>query len=247
MSFALVLGPYLQTVCSDSKRETTLRLLLTSAGVTNASIRDALVDLLGKPIADCNALCIPTGMYGHPWVGPGVKAWQFISGQSKNPMVDLGWKSVGVLELTALPSIGEDRWVPTVRETDVLLVSGGDAVYLCHWMRQSGLADLLPSLNETVWVGMSGGSMVMTPRIGKEFVGWKAPAGGDDGTLGLVDFSIFPHVDDETLPTNTMAAAEKWAAGIGGPAYAIDNETAITVTDGDVEVISEGHWKFFPS
>jgi dipeptidase E len=224
-----------------------LRLLLTSAGVTNASIRDALVELLGKPIGECNALCIPTAMYGHPWVGPGVKAWQFISGTSENPMVDLGWKSVGVLELTALPSIDEDRWVPQVRETDVLLASGGDAVYLCHWMRQSGLADLLPSLNGTVWVGMSGGSMVMTPRIGKEFVGWKPPAGADDSTLGLVDFSIFPHVDDETLPTNSMAAAEKWAAGIGGPAYAIDNETAITVTDGNVEVVSEGHWKFFPS
>jgi dipeptidase E len=224
-----------------------LRLLLTSAGVTNASIRNALVELLGKPIADCNALCIPTAMYGHPWVGPGVKAWQFISGQSENPMVDLGWKSVGILELTALPSIGEDRWVPLVRETDVLLVSGGDAVYLCHWMRQSGLADLLPSLNETVWVGMSGGSMVMTPRIGKEFVGWRPPAGGDDSTLGLVDFSIFPHVDDEALPTNTMAAAEKWAAGIPGAAYAIDNETAIKVADGNVEVVSEGHWKSFPS
>jgi dipeptidase E len=192
-------------------------------------------------------LCIPTAMYGHPWVGPGVKTWQFISGTSENPMVDLSWKSVGVLELTALPSIDEDRWVPLVRETDVLLAAGGDAVYLCHWMRESGLADLLPSLNETVWVGMSGGSMVMTPRIGKAFVGWKPPGGGDDSTLGLVDFSIFPHLDDPGLPTNTMAAAEKWAAGIGGPAYAIDNETAVAVTDGTAEVVSEGHWKFFPA
>jgi dipeptidase E len=224
-----------------------MRLLLTSAGVTNASIREALVELLGKPIADCTALCIPTAMYGHPRVGPGVKAWQFISGQSDNPMVDLGWKSVGVLELTALPSIDEDRWMPQVRETDVLLVSGGDAVYLCHWMRQSGLADLLPSLTETVWVGMSAGSMVMTPRIGEEFVGWQPPAGGDDRTLGLVDFSIFPHVDDPTLPSNTMAAAEQWAAGIHGPAYAIDNATAITVVHENVQVVSEGHWRFFPS
>lgn len=224
-----------------------MRLLLTSAGVTNASIRDALVELLGKPIADSNALCIPTAMYGHPWVGPGVNAWEFISGRSENPMVDLGWKSVGILELTALPSIPEERWVPQVRASDVLLASGGDAVYLCHWMRQSGLADLLPSLDEMVWVGMSGGSMVMTPRIGKEFVGWTPPAGGDDSTLGLVDFSIFPHLDDPTLPSNTLAAAEKWAAGIGCPAYAIDNETAIKVTDGGVEVVSEGHWKHFPS
>jgi dipeptidase E len=129
-----------------------------------------------------------------------------------------------------------------VKETDVLLASGGDAVYLCHWMRQSGLADLLPSLDETVWVGLSAGSMVMTPRIGDEFVGWKSPTGGDE-TLGIVDFSIFPHLDNESLPSNTMANAERWAAGLTGPAYAIDDQTAIKVADGTVEVVSEGHWK----
>jgi len=223
-----------------------LRLLLTSGGVKNASIRDALIDLLGKPIADSNALCIPTAQYGHPAVGPGVRAWQFISGHSENPMVDLGWKSVGVLELTALPSIDEERWVPMVRETDVLLVAGGDALYLCHWMRQSGLADLLPSLRETVWVGLSAGSMVMTPRIGEDFVQWRPPT-GDDSTLGIVDFSICPHLAREGMPGNSMAEAEQWAAGLSGPAYAMDDETAIKVVDGAVEVVSEGRWKHFPS
>ena len=221
-----------------------MRLLLTSGGVTNTSIHDALVELLGKPIAESSAVCIPTAMYGHPMAGPGVKASQFISGTSENPMVELGWKSVGVLELTALPSIDEEHWVPLVRETDVLLVSGGDALYLCHWMRQSGLADLLPSLRETVWVGLSGGSMVMTPRIGGFFVHWTPPTGGDE-TLGLVDFAIYPHLDHPMLPHNTLANAEKWAAGIGGPAYAIDDETAIKVVGGAVEVVSEGHWKLF--
>jgi len=221
-----------------------MKFLLTSAGINNKSINDALVDMLGKPIADSNALCIPTALYGHPWVGPGVNAWQFISGKSDN-MVDLGWKSVGVLELTALPSIDEDRWVPLVRDTDVLLVSGGDALYLCHWMRQSGLADILPSLH-AVYVGMSAGSMVMAPNIGEFFVGWTPPNGGDEA-LGLVDFAMFPHLDHEMLPYNTMAAAEKWAAGMQGPAYAIDDQTAIKVIDGAVEVVSEGHWKLFSS
>jgi dipeptidase E len=224
-----------------------VKLLLTSGGVTNASIRQALVDLLGKPIAEASALAIPTAMYGHPNVGPGEKVWQFISGRSGNPMCELGWKSVGVLELTALPSIDEERWVPLVRETDVLLASGGDALYLCYWMRQSGLADLLPSLSETVWVGLSAGSMVMTPRIGEDFVGWKSPLGGDDSTLGLVDFSICPHVNPEGPPANTMAEAESWAAGIPGPAYAIDDQTAIVVTDGAVDVVSEGHWTLLHS
>jgi dipeptidase E len=155
----------------------------------------------------------------------------------------LGWATLGVLELTALPSIGAERWVPWVRETDVLLVAGGDATYLAHWMRRSGLADLLPSLADTVWVGLSAGSMVLTPRIGHDFVEWTPPEGGDT-TLGVVDFSIFPHLG--LLPDNTMAGAERWAAEVGGPAYAIDDETAITVTDGRVEVVSEGQWRRFP-
>jgi dipeptidase E len=220
-----------------------MKLLLTSAGIKNASIREALVELLGKSIEESNALCIPTAGYGHPQGSPG-GAWRFITGRASTPMCELGWKSLGVLELTALPSIGKERWVPWVREADVLLVNGGDALYLCHWMRQSGLADLLPSLSNTVWVGLSAGSMVMTPRIGKDFVGWKPPTGGD-GTLGIVDFSIFPHLDHVLLPENTMADAERWAAEITGPAYAIDDETAIMVVDGSVEVVSEGHWKLF--
>jgi dipeptidase E len=215
-----------------------VRLLLTSGGVTNPSIRDALVELLGKPIADSSALCIPTAEYGHPMCTP-ASAWRFIAG--KDSMVALGWQSVGVLELTALPSIEEERWVPWVRDADVLLVDGGDATYLCHWMRQSGLGHLLPSLPETVWVGVSAGSMVMTPRIGDDFVEW--PSATDDRTLGVVDFSIFPHLAHELMPENTMAAAEKWAADIAGPAYAIDDQTAIKVSDGTVEVVSEGKWK----
>jgi len=225
----------------DRDLEAALRLLLTSAGIKNASIEDALVELLGKPIAESDALCVPTALYGHPWAGPH-QAWRCISGEETGtPTVGVGWKSVGVLELTALPSLDAERWVPLVRETDVLLVEGGDAAYLCHWMRESGLVDLLPSLDETVWVGVSAGSMVMTPRVGEDFVNWNSPAG--DTTLGVVDFSIFPHLDNPDLSSNTMAAAEQWAAGLSGPAYAIDDDTAIRVVDGAVDVISEGHWK----
>src|SRR5947209_2636940 len=219
-----------------------MKFLLTSAGIKNDSIRHALVDLLGKPIAESSALCIPTANYAQR--GGAGNAWRFISGREpETPMCELGWKSLGVLELTALPSIDEELWVPMVRETDVLLVNGGDPLYLCYWMRQSGLADLLPSLR-AVYVGLSAGSLVMTPRIGEDFVRWKPPTGGDS-TLRLVDFSIFPHVDHEDMPDNSMANAETWAAGIPGPAYAIDDQTAIRVTDGTVEVVSEGHWKLF--
>jgi dipeptidase E len=158
-------------------------------------------------------------------------------------MCELGWKSLGVLELTALTSIDEGDWIPVVEETDVLLVNGGDPLYLCYWMRQSGLADLLPSLR-AVYVGLSAGSMVMAPSIGADFVVWKPPTGGDE-TLGIVDFAMFPHLDHEDLPENTMADAERWAAGMPVPAYAIDDQTAIKVADGAVDVVSEGHWKLF--
>jgi dipeptidase E len=219
-----------------------MNLLLTSAGIKNASIHDALVGLLGKPIAESNALCIPTASYGHPMGGPAA-AWRFITGRAATPMCELGWKSLGVLELSALPSIDEELWLPLVQETDALLAGGGDALYLAHWMRESGLADLLPSLR-AVWVGVSGGSMAMAPNVGEEAIIWQ-PAAGGDRALGVVEFSIFPHLDHPDLPDNCMANAEQWAAKLPGPGYAIDDQTAVRVVDGTVEIISEGHWKLF--
>jgi len=219
-----------------------VKLLLTSGGVTNPSINAALVDLLGKPSAEATALCIPTAQWGHPMCGP-VSARGFVSGLPPwGGLTSMEWKSLGLLELSALPSIGEQRWMPWVREADVLLIDGGDATYLCHWIRESGLAALLPSLPETVWVGVSAGSMVMTPRIGAAFVEWASAE--DDRALGVVDFSIFPHLD--AFPSNTLAEAQRWAREIDGPAYAIDDQTAIKVADGTLEVVSEGRWKHFP-
>ncbi len=219
-----------------------MKLLLTSAGIKNPSINDAMLDLLGKAIAECDALCIPTASYGH--APGGIRgAYRFISGHATTPMCELGWRSLGILELTALPTLDRKLWLPLVEEIDVLLVNGGDSLYLAHHMLESGLAELLPSLS-AVWVGLSAGSMVMTPRIGEDFKVWNPPDGGDRA-LGIVDFSIFPHVDHPDLPENTMAEAERWAAGLGNPAYAIDDDTAIKVTDGSVEVVSEGHWKRF--
>jgi dipeptidase E len=222
-----------------------MKLLLTSAGVKNGSIRNALVEMLGKPIADCDALCIPTAGYGHPHGSP-AGAWRFVSGREPRcPMVDLGWRSVGLLELTALPHLDPARWAPWVRNADILLANGGDAVFLAHWMRQSGLADLLPSLAGKVWLGLSAGSMALTPRVGEAFVEMKPSITGDDKGLGIVDFSIFPHLDFPDFPENSMEHAEQWAAQLGNPSYAIDDQTAIQVVDGTVKVISEGNWRYF--
>jgi dipeptidase E len=223
-----------------------MKFLLTSAGIKNASIHDALVDLLDKPVAEASALCIPTAIYPFPG-GPSI-AYRFISGSTSNPMCELGWKSLGVLELTALPSIKKEVWTTTVREADALLVYGGDVLYLSRWMRESGLADLLPSLRETIYVGISAGSMVTAPIFGETYNDPDTPFVIAQG-LGLVDFALLPHLDHEEHPESSMANVERMAASlrIPVPTYAIDDETAIKTVDGTVEVVSEGHWKKFTS
>jgi dipeptidase E len=229
-----------------------VKFLLTSSGMSNASIEDALVELLGKPIAESTALCIPTASYGTP--DPVGMAYRFVTGAGH--LCDAGWKAIGVLELTALPSMKEALWVPKVEETDALLVWGGDVLYLCYWMHESGLAKLMPSLPaEMVYVGVSSGSMVTTPDFGEPYDDWfcREPStvptsdlpACDDRALGLVDFSVFPHLDHPQSPPNSMDNAERWAAGRSVPTYAIDNETAIKVVDGTADVVSEGHWQLF--
>jgi dipeptidase E len=242
-----------------------MRFLLTSAGIKNTSIHNALVDLLGKPIAESSALIIPTAIY--PFPGGAGMAWRAICGAADGPLCGLGWKSLGVLELTALPSIDDEAWIPMVQETDALLVWGGDVLYLCHWMRQSGLADLLPELpRETVYVGVSAGSMAATATFGETYrdpprgsgealtsedIVFATPQGEISRILvtaqgvGLVDFALIPHLDHEDHPDASLANAEKWAARLPVPTYAIDDQTAMKVADGAVEVVSEGHWKLF--
>jgi dipeptidase E len=218
-----------------------LKFLLTSAGIRNPSIHNALVELLGKPIAESTALVIPTSAYYFdrgPWI-----AYNLISGSGQSPMVGLGWKSVGVLELTALPSIDREHWVTAVRQADALLVGGGDPMYLCDWMRKSGFADLLPTLrSDMVYVGLSGGSMAVTPSFGETYN--DRPTSGYRA-LALVDFALGVHLDHPSMPDNSLANVQEWAAGVPVPTYGIDDETAIKVVDGKVEVISEGHWKLF--
>ena len=220
-----------------------MKYLLTSAGIKNKKLHETLLGLLGMPISEANALCIPTSSHA---MRTGTKnAYKFITGKNNLPMVDLGWKSVGVLELTALPSVGRDIWLPQVMEADVFLVGGGDPLFLNYWMVNSGFAEILPTLGDKVYCGLSAGSMVLAPNIGEDFVNWRPLSGGDE-TLGIVGFSIFPHLDHPNLPENTLADAKKWAAGMTVPCYAIDDESGIKVIGDQIEVITEGHWHFFP-
>ena len=224
-----------------------MKFLLTSGGISNDSIRNALVDLLGKPIAESSALCIPTAVYACP--GGAAMAWRFIRGVATVPCANWGGSRWECWSSPRCPVSTHEHWVPLVQETDALLVYGGDVLYLCYWMRQSGLADLLPELSARD--GLRGGERREyggDPQLrgyddfrrSSEYL----PA-GSDRALGLVDFSLFPHLDHPERPDNSMANAERWAAGMPMPTYAIDDQTAIKVVDGEVSVISEGHWKLF--
>jgi len=242
-----------------------MKLLLTSSGISNSSIRHALVSLLGKPIDECKALFVPTGVY--PFAGGPNYAWWPIAGQKKGALVDLGWKTMGLLELTALPSIKKDIWVSSLEDTDALLVWGGDPLYLAYWFEQSGLTEVLTSLNkELVYVGVSAGSMAVSSFFGEtyrnalngnnnahssEAIVFDTPQGEISRTFvtahgaGLVDFALIPHFENTDHPDACGTNAEKWAAKLPVPVYAIDENTAIKVTDGNVEVVSEGNWKLF--
>jgi len=255
-----------RTVETIPTREgTDMRALLTSSGIKNRSIHDALVDLLDKPIAESKALFIRTAIYPFPG-GPGM-AWRAISGKASSPLAELGWKSMGILELTALPSIEEATWMRTVRDADALLVWGGDPLFLANWMRRSGLTRLLPTLrSEAVYVGVSAGSIAAASTFVETYT--EAPH-GIDGSLksedivfassqgdihrtlvtaagaGLVDFAVIPHLEHADHPDASFANAERWAAHIPLPTYAIDDESAIKVVDRAAQVVSEGHWKLF--
>ena len=242
-----------------------IKLLLTSSGISNESIHKALVELLGKPISESSALFIPTAMYAFPRYA--AMAWKAFSGKANGPLCELGWKSLGVLELTSLPSIAMKDWIPMVEETDALLVWGGDPLYLAQWMTKSGLTDLLPSLrSELVYVGVSAGSMAVSTIFAETFseppsgsrdmltsdnIVFSTPQGGICKMLvtargaGIIDFAVIPHLDNENHLDASLANAEKWAAKLSVPAYAVDDQTAIKVTGGTVEVVSEGQWRLF--
>lgn len=230
-----------------------MKLLLTSIGIANDSIRQALVDLLGKPVEECRAVQISTALYAMP-SGP-QDAYEMVKYYG-----EMGWGELGTLELTALPTIEEDHWIPFVESADALLVSGGNTGYLSYWMEQSGFAERLPALLEnTVYVGISAGSTMMTPgqnhdpeRLARDGVFYDdeydeaAPRNaGSAWGLGLVDFAIRPHLNADYFPMATMAMMERAATKLDYPLYAIDDATAIKVVDGEVEVITEGEWRLF--
>lgn len=227
-----------------------MRLVLTSAGVTTPRIRSALERLLGKPTAQARAVVVPTAIYPTP--GGLAFGWQTLAQQA-----ELGWESLGLLELTALPSLPEDSWLPELREADAIIVGGGNGGYLSYWLHRSGLAAHLPELLQSlVYVGISAGSAMVTSglRVDPDRLATTgeyyddeydeaAPMGfGDDRTVPLVDLVVRPHLHAPYFPAATMDLMRTAAARVDVPLYALDDSSAVVVENGTVDVVSDGEW-----
>lgn len=226
-----------------------MKLLLTSSGLTNPTITAALEELVGKSIGESRVVYVPTAMNAVP---DGVEyAWQAL--EQARPSE---WESFGILELTALPDLPPDLWMPALRSADVIMVGGGNTPYLSHWFQRSGFSEALPSLLQSaVYVGASAGSMVVSSgfhlnaeRLSRDGIydddlyGDVAPLGaGSDETLRLVNFQIRPHLQSPDFDNLTL---ERIVETVTEPTYVLDDDSAVVVDGPIVRVASEGEWHY---
>jgi dipeptidase E len=226
-----------------------VKLLLTSAGISNDAIRRALEELLAKPLSQSRAVYVPTAIHAVP---DGVEyGWEM-----QQSVVPAEWANFGILELTALPNLPRTHWLPSLAAADAILFGGGNTPFLSYWVRHSGVVDVLPGLLESaVYVGVSAGALLagshfrIDPgRLEREGVydddlyGDAAPIGfGSAETLGLVDFTVIPHLDSPDFDDMSLDRIQQKTAA---PAYVLDDQSAVMVNDGRVTVVSEGTWHY---
>ncbi len=215
-----------------------MKLLLTSAGIKNPTLAKAVLDLAGKKAEEINIAFIPTAMN----LTGNDKSW-FI----KN-FKEQGYKKIDIVDISALPKW---NWQPRLEEADVIFASGGTSAHLIRWIEESGLKELLPELLKTkVWVGISAGSVVMAPTLklsDQEKTLWYKENFGYEGKkgLGFIDFYIRPHFNAPYRPNITKETLVEIVKEIPGIVYAIDDNMAIKVEDGKIEVIGEGEYLVF--
>ncbi len=218
-----------------------MKLLLTSGGLTNQTIRGALEELVGKPLDEATLAFIPTAAN----VEKGDKEWLIKDlSDAKSTFF-----SVDIVDISAIP---KELWLPRLEAANVLLFGGGNTFHLMHWIEKSGLKELLPKLLETrVYVDISAGSIVVCPTLltsqSDRLLYYEDEAKGytNNNGLGFVNFNIRPHLNSPYFPNVQLPLLEKLAQDIKEPLYGIDDETAIMVFDDDVSVVSDGVWKKF--
>ncbi|MFH1601531.1 MAG: Type 1 glutamine amidotransferase-like domain-containing protein [Candidatus Shapirobacteria bacterium] len=217
-----------------------MKLLLTSGGLANNSIIDSLKNLTQKPFSELNLGLIPTAAN----LEAGDKWWLI---EDLETCKKLGFKSIDLIDISALP---EKIYRQRLEKTNVLLFEGGNTYHLMYWVKQSGLIILLPELlKERVYIGISAGSIIATPSMvfckeEKEAILDIGEDIGDEG-LGLVNFLVEPHINNKHFPELTFDYVKMNSAKIDCPIYALDDNSAVEVINGQIRVVSEGNWKKF--
>jgi dipeptidase E len=222
-----------------------VKFLLTSAGLRNETLRQALHDLLGKPSTSANIAYVPTASLAES----GDHGW-FVA--DLNRLYGLGWREFDILELNGLPrQMVLDRLV----HADVIYVEGGNHYHLARSITRNGLAGgFLEVLEDRVYVGVSAGSMVFSRHLDERaasIIGDAADlhvlgATTLDPPFGLFDWYLKPHLYSPYFPERGDAWADRIAAQADFPIYFIDDETAIRVDGDQMDVVSEGRWRFHP-
>lgn len=213
-----------------------MKLLLTSGGITNKSIAGALSDLINKRLEDTSLVFIPTASNAEK----GDKGWLI------DDLVNLKKQNFKSIEIADI-STEENLWKPKIEEADVLFFEGGDTYHLMNWINRSKLNLLLPELlKNKVYVGVSAGSMVTNKKLFLKIsqIVYEENFDGieDIPGLGLVDFYFLPHLDSPYFPNLRKNIIKEVLQEIPETIYALDDNSALKIIDGKIEVISEGKW-----
>lgn len=214
-----------------------MKLLLTSDGLTNKSIADALFDLVGKKPQDTSLVFIPTAANTEK----GDKSW-FI-----DHLLNLKKQNFKSIDIADISAVDEKVWRPKLEEADVLFFEGGNTYHLMEWINKSGLVSLLPELlKNKVYVGLSAGSMVtskdLSLRISQIVYEEDLDKTEDMPGLNFVDFYFLPHLNSPHFEKLREDFIREVVQGISEKIYVLDDNSALKVIDGKVEVISEGKW-----
>lgn len=214
-----------------------MKLLLTSAGISNDSIKKSFFDLVGKRPEDISLAFIPTASNAEQ----GDKKDWFI--KDLIVLKNLNLKSISIVDISA---IERKIWEPQLREADVLYFEGGNTFHLMEWVDKSGLKDLLPELLKTkIYVGVSAGSMILSPdlllntlqKLYKEDLEITENIKG----VNFVNFYILPHLKNKHPVRNKENIIEA-TKDIKSKIYVLDDNSAIEVVDGNIKIISEGEF-----
>lgn len=217
-----------------------MKLLLTSGGLMNKSIIQALRELCPKPFEDLRLGFIPTAAN----IEAGDKWWLI---EDLETCKNLKFKSVDIIDISAMP---QDLWLKRLEETDVIMIEGGCTYHLRYWIKKSGLESILPKLlEERVYIGISAGSVVVGPAIVPiESEKEAALQAGDEiieGGLKYVDFLIEPHINSPYFPELTFGYVKKESESLKHTIYGLDDNSAIKVDGTKVTPVSEGGWQKF--